>query len=145
MEKCGAITQSGKQCKAWAIKDSDPPLCAVHAQRNVGAGAKPGNKNALKHGFYSSAMTAEERELLEESAQGMTLEDELALMRLSLRRLLKYARDEELPAEAYLQVMKLLFTGARAIVYCERNIGERGSIDWDAALDALAEEWGWEL
>ena len=28
--KCTARTASGKPCKAWAIRGSDPPLCAPH-------------------------------------------------------------------------------------------------------------------
>ena len=75
----------------------------------------------------------------------MTLEDELALMRLSLRRLLKYARDEDLTAENYFTVMRLLFTGARAVVYCEKNCGEYNSIDWDATLDRVGAVLDWDI
>ncbi len=145
MNKCSAMTAAGKACKAWAVRESDPPLCSAHAGRNVGAGGKAGNSNALKHGFYSSAMTSEELRVLEESELKMSLDDELALMRLSLRRLLKYARDEDLTAENYFTVMKLLFTGARAVVYCEKNRGGHDPIDWDATLDRVGEVLDWDL
>lgn len=41
---CGATKADGSPCRAWAMRGSDPPLCAVHAGR-TGV--------AEKHGFYS--------------------------------------------------------------------------------------------
>jgi hypothetical protein len=51
--RCSATTKAGAQCKAFAIRDSDPPLCAIHAGRAIG-GAPPGNRNAVTHGFYAA-------------------------------------------------------------------------------------------
>ena len=59
--QCSGTVLSGQRCKAWAVRGSDPPLCAVHAGLNKGAGAPKGNKNALKHGFYSPGMTRKEK------------------------------------------------------------------------------------
>jgi hypothetical protein len=48
--RCSAIKADGEPCRAWAIRGSDPPLCAAHAGRT---GAPPRNRLAEKHGFYS--------------------------------------------------------------------------------------------
>jgi len=45
-------------CRAWAVRGSDPPLCSAYAGRGVGA--PPGNQNARTHGFYASAITRDE-------------------------------------------------------------------------------------
>ena len=47
--RCSAACADGSACRAWAMRGSDPPLCAAHSGR---VGAPPGNKNAVRHGFY---------------------------------------------------------------------------------------------
>ena len=59
--KCSAVCRNGRPCQAWALVDSEPALCSVHAGKNVGAGAPKGNKNAMKHGIYAKYMTEEVR------------------------------------------------------------------------------------
>ncbi len=51
--RCSATTRTGAPCRAFAIHDTDPPLCAIHAGRAIG-GAPEGNRNAVTHGFYAS-------------------------------------------------------------------------------------------
>ena len=48
--RCSAACADGSACRAWAMRGSDPPLCAAHSGR---VGAPPGNRNAVRHGFYS--------------------------------------------------------------------------------------------
>jgi len=60
--RCSATTASGHPCRAWAVHDTDPPLCIAHQRAPTGGGerpvgAPPGNTNAVKHGFYSSDPT----------------------------------------------------------------------------------------
>jgi len=43
--KCAFRHQNGRACRAWAIRDSDPPRCAVH--REDGS-----SKNQQSRGFY---------------------------------------------------------------------------------------------
>ena len=52
--KCSAATRSGAPCRAWAMPDTNPPLCSIHAGRTLG-GAPPGNRNAVSHGYYASS------------------------------------------------------------------------------------------
>ena len=47
-------------------------------------GAQPGNQNARKHGFYSSALSPEQQESLEDAAALKDLQSEIALMRVKL-------------------------------------------------------------
>lgn len=50
-------------------------------------GAQPNNQNALKHGFYSRAFDKADKLELEELAQVVGLDDEIALLRWKLRQL----------------------------------------------------------
>jgi hypothetical protein len=57
-------------------------------------GGQPGNVNALKHGFYSHTFRNEEREDLEAlMAQGV--EEEIALLRVYIRRVAEIAEKHE--------------------------------------------------
>ena len=51
--RCTQLTKDGQPCRAWAMRDSDPPTCAIHAGRVTGQGAPHGNRNAVKHAFYA--------------------------------------------------------------------------------------------
>ena len=52
--RCTQLTKTGNYCRAWALRDSDPPTCAMHAGRVTGQGAPEGNRNAITHGLYAS-------------------------------------------------------------------------------------------
>jgi len=73
-------------CRAWAVRGSDPPLCSAHAGRSLGAGAPPGNQNARTHGFYASAITRDELADILTHAADTTLDSEIAITRIALRR-----------------------------------------------------------
>ncbi len=50
--RCTATTAAGAACKAWAVKDTNPPRCAAHGGTKARPGAPKGNANAVTHGFY---------------------------------------------------------------------------------------------
>ena len=82
---CGAKTRAGTPCKR-------PPLagkrrCRLHGGASTGAGnpARPGNRNALKHGLYSDRLTDDEKALLEQIQVG-SLDEEIRLARVLLMR-----------------------------------------------------------
>lgn len=54
-------------------------------------GGQPGNKNALKHGFYSPGFNPTEQEDLEALAGQVDLSDEIAMMRVIMRRVFEQA------------------------------------------------------
>jgi len=52
-------------------------------------GAPPGNKNAVKHGFYSKALHEAERVTLQEAVEVEGVDEEIALLRYKLAELLE--------------------------------------------------------
>ena len=57
-------------------------------------GAQPGNRNALKHGFYAKGYIPLELADLD-TALGDGLTDEIALLRVIIRRVFDFANDHE--------------------------------------------------
>jgi len=55
--RCTATTNRGTDCKAWAVRNSDPPRCAAHGGGQP-IGAPTGNDNARTHGFYAHGPTS---------------------------------------------------------------------------------------
>ena len=144
--KCSGTVLSGQRCKAWAVRGSEPPLCAVHAGLNKGAGAPKGNRNALKHGFYRPGLTRKELAWLKKHADQVTVEAELAMVRIGLLRLAIFQKENVLSVEEHAAVVKLLVAGARAVVYLEGRIKDLDMDgEFDEVLDNLAEMLGVEL
>ena len=70
-------------------------------------GAQPGNLNALKHGFYSRRFTASEAEDLEARlCEGIS--DEVAMMRVVVRRLFDVSSDEDQDLEKLMATLNTL-------------------------------------
>lgn len=67
-------------------------------------GAQPGNLNAIKHGFYSRRL----HELQKEGG----LENEIAMVRLLVRRVSELAADPELDLTDLLKALDTLSSGA---------------------------------
>ena len=140
--KCTARTASGKACKAWAIRGSDPPLCAPHTGL---AGAPPGNTNAVTHGYYRKRIEPEELDALYDSAGQIDITQEIILLRVLTHRLASYLNDPDLPLEKVKSIAPLIVSTSRALGYLQRQAPDPHAFDWDAALDELGKEWGWEL
>jgi len=91
MEKtiCNAKTRNGKPCKKPVVPGKS--RCRLHGGENSGPPAM--NQNALKHGLYARCpLNDEERKLLPKIPVG-SIEDELRILRLQLRRVLMIERD----------------------------------------------------
>ncbi|MGV8026760.1 MAG: hypothetical protein AB2L18_09405 [Anaerolineaceae bacterium] len=70
-------------------------------------GAQPGNINALKHGFYSQRFSPLEiRDLNISLADG--LEDEIALLRVTIRRVFDLATEEGEDTETWFKALSTL-------------------------------------
>jgi hypothetical protein len=156
-QKCTARTAAGPPCRAWAVHDSDPPLCASHAGLTVGAGAPPGNQNRRTHGFYSRTFERSEIDDLVVYTAANTLDDEIACARVALRRVFRLLLAGTTPgpdptplaAHDYLRLVALAFQGTRTVARLLRDRHELGGDDEDRisafmaqALDELGEEWG---
>ena len=57
--RCGARTRAGRPCRAPAVHGKH--RCRMHGGA-PGAGAPRGNRNAVKHGFWSAAERSERRQ-----------------------------------------------------------------------------------
>jgi len=100
--RCSATNANGAPCRAWAMPGSD--RCRSHRDDELGArgaGAPPGNQNARKHGAYSAYMTEEDFMALALAGleNGATLEDEIAIVRVAIRRLAKALNDPQQQGE----------------------------------------------
>lgn len=70
--RCGAKTRSGKPCQSPAV--SGRKRCRMHGGA-PGSGAPKGNKNAMKHGYYTREAIKERRmlqDLLRQSRKLLT-------------------------------------------------------------------------
>ena len=150
--RCEATTAAGRPCRAWAVRDTEPPRCSAHAGRTTGAGAPDGNQNARTHGFYARTLTPAELADLVAATDLTTLEDEIAVTRVALRRLLHLLHDEGASPEDILKVAPLVFKGTGRIARLLRD--QRiisGAIVDDSlgaiagALDLVSDELGVDL
>lgn len=91
-KQCGAKTRAGGVCKAPAMPNG---RCRVHGGASTGPKSQVGNTNAVKHGFYSSALQPEERALYERVEIG-SLDDEIRLARVKLHRFVRLSGSLEL-------------------------------------------------
>jgi len=57
-------------------------------------GAQPGNQNARKHGYYSKILSPEELALLPDCFQAQDIDNEIALLRITISSLRKYSADK---------------------------------------------------
>ena len=140
--KCTAHTAAGDPCSAWAINGSEPPRCSAHSGRT---GAPKGNTNAVTHGYYRKSVKPEELLTLYDSADGIDLTHEAILLRVLLHRLSSFLNDPELPLEKVKSIAPLIVSASRALGYLQKQLPDPNAVDWDAALDQLGEEWGWDL
>lgn len=119
--KCTATTKAGRPCKGWAQHNSEPPLCRVHADRTTEEDEDPplpNPKEEESHSeaetFYGRRFTSEELRAQVGLALDRSLTGEVAITRVTIRRILTQL-EEELALEDYARLATLLFTGARTI------------------------------
>lgn len=91
--ECGAKTRVGGRCKAPARANG---RCRMHGGTSKGPkqAKRPGNTNAVTHGFYSDALRGDELKLWNRVELG-SLDDELRLARVKLHRLVRLAGDAD--------------------------------------------------
>ncbi len=127
--------------------------------RTPTVGAPPANQNHLVHGFYSTVLRPKERADLVAYAADTTLDAEIAIARVALRRILGMfltgvtPGPEPFPLDAqdYARFASLAFQGAGTI---SRLLRARQALSGDTdplmgfltqALEELGEEWGVDL
>jgi hypothetical protein len=85
--QCQGITRRGEQCKRLAKAGSN--FCGLPGHgddRASTAGAPVGNANARKHGFYAILYTKAELDDVALAVAAGDLADEIALLRVRIRR-----------------------------------------------------------
>ena len=97
MSHCGAKRRNGEACKAPAMHNG---RCRIHG----GKTATKGNKYAVKHNIYSQFMTQDEN-VLSESLDLTSLDDELKLTKIQLMRALK--AQAEVDSKTHIEQLEL--------------------------------------
>lgn len=140
--KCSAVCSDGHPCQAWAVIESEPPLCPAHAGLNSGAGAPVGNRNALKHGLYARALQPGDVADLEK-IEAKSLRHELVLVRLGLLRAARLLGDSTLEQADMLATLAVIPKLVRTVIQVQKNIDD--SFDWDEVLDEVGADWKIEI
>jgi hypothetical protein len=145
--------------RAWAIRDSVPPLCSAHTASAL-ASPEPRDRHDLVQGFYATVLDAQQIADLTTYALDTTLDAEIAITRLALRRVLgilltgvtpgpnpdpltarDVARFAALALQAAGTISRLLHT--RQTLPGARDAQMITFLD--SVLDELGNEWGIEL
>ncbi|MDR3577853.1 MAG: hypothetical protein P4L50_28655 [Anaerolineaceae bacterium] len=103
-------------------------------------GGQRGNHNALKHGFYAHQFNPADLKDLEK-CEFSGLADEIALLRVQIRRLVALSEQDQTLAEAAftLRVLSLAALAVNRLVRTQHAIGAQGSGMGDLLSEALHE------
>jgi len=146
--RCSATTRRGGPCRRWAIRDSDPPLCAAHAGQGApGAGPSQDETN-VSPGFYVPALLPQE---LDHSLRqsNLTLDEEISLARICLLRVAEALKaNGKLTPEQRIRLAALIFRGASTIARLLRDqqaVSEEGGDRLPAVIGQAVDEAASEL
>jgi hypothetical protein len=131
--RCEATTHAGAPCAQPAL--TGERVCASHAGR---CGARPGNRNALRHGLYSQCLTPDEKLDLVAARAIEGVDEEIAVTRLMILRAL---RQQDAPAEAYARLAEALCRQLRL----RRHLDGTSADSLAGAFGTMIDEIGAEL
>jgi len=100
-------------------------------------GAQPGNTNAIKHGFYSHRFTPGELESLDPCISS-GLSDEIALLKVLVRRLFEYADNPE-DTDTICKTMATLSNSLTCLAGLVRTQKLLGGTENNQIMSALSE------
>ncbi|HZU05895.1 MAG TPA: hypothetical protein VFB73_07975 [Chloroflexota bacterium] len=132
--RCEAVTRRGRPCRREALAGGR--VCASHAGR---CGARPGNRNALRHGLYSQQLTPEERLALATARAVEGLDEEIAVTRLMILRAL---RQQNTPPATYVRLVEALCRQLRVQRQLRGGSAEGLAAALGKVLDEVANELG---
>jgi hypothetical protein len=123
--------QTGRACRAWAVRGSNPPRCRAHRRTD-----RPYDLNEVA----SLINQANER----------PLDAEIANVRAAVRQAMTHLHDE-LPTDEFTHIVRLIFTGSTTIanlLRAQRALGGAAADGLAGAisqvLEEIATEWGIE-
>lgn len=132
------------------MHDSDPPLCWAHSDRR-----KQQNNNAAaqSNGLYARQLSQQDLDDIRALAEDRSLNSELVLNRVFLRRLLVALQEsDDLDAHELARLAPVIFRGTQAVARLlreEQTLNNHAGDDLPEAigqaLDALGEELGMAL
>lgn len=151
--KCTSTKSDGQPCKAWAVRNSDPALCNVHKrhapestdQTHPAEVAKTGcNVDVVEPGCpYTLEQIAG---LLRQNADG-SLEDELLIARLAVKRLMRHLEEQLTPHE-FAHLAGVIFTGTNSIVRMlksQQDLENHSAADLARAINQALDESSKEM
>ena len=125
-ERCSHVKPDGSRCKAWAMRDSEPPVCGPHGGRGIGA--PRGNQNRRTHGLYRQRRELNDEDLSDPEMRMFSLWPEIVLVKVINGRLM--GQDgEALPATVKGDLYSCVISGSgivRRLLLTERKIERRG-------------------
>lgn len=170
--RCGARRADGERCRAWAVRPEkggrgpgEQPLCSAHGGLQHKSPIEPVAPGALMHeeleaivaelqaqDLYADKLDQREVALMLAVLKEHLPEAELALARLTLRRMLGYMNEEEMSTAARIELGDTLVKGAeritgiagkvQAMLEQKKQKEDDGIPSWMArALDSLGKEW----
>ena len=116
--KCSVTRADGNSCQAWAMRDSQPPLCYFHLGRH--SQEQESDDKSHNKDFYRRTYTLEEIADLVHLALDHSLDDEVAAVRVAVRRVMQQLHEELTPTE-YARLASAIFTGANTIARLVRT------------------------
>jgi len=107
------------------------------------SGAQPGNRNALKHGFYSRLLLPDEKKSLNGDSLGQ-LNDEITMLRALLYRTVKSFREN--PPTSFMEHVRALRAVTLAInclqgtIRAQKDVYNEGGHTMDELMDKALQE-----
>lgn len=143
MPKCTATKRDETPCRAWAVHNTNPPLCASHGGSPKTPGAPKGNQNARTHGAYAG----------QQAVQIADIDTTIADLQRRYNQLSAYIdlKMPDLDADQYVRLTALQGQLASRLGRLIRDHQQTGEDAGDLqqaiadALDQLSAEWGIEL
>lgn len=140
--RCAGTTRSGLPCRRFPVNGGI--FCASHMgfQRD-GQGAPHGNRNGLKHGFYSPVLDEREAADLQDLIDAQDLSGEIGLVRTLVRRIAGQLKDDNqaFTVKELATMVQLAYHGTRTIAHLiARNNGGASFADiLEEALGDMSE------
>jgi uncharacterized protein YjcR len=100
-------------------------------------GATPGNKNALKHGFYSHWFTLPEKKRLDRDMLGQLADEEKSL-NIVIDRIFAEMKEEKMPMDKVLEIARAVSLAVGRIESIHRS--RKAIYDNQTAIDKALEE-----
>ena len=123
-DTCGAKTRGGGNCKKPPLKGKS--RCRLHGGKSAGAkdAARPGNVNAVTHGFYSDALFDDDERQRYSAAETGSLDDEIKLAKVKLFRYVKASGSVSMQemVDGALEVIQKQGTDMNDIPYDKREL-----------------------